>query len=168
MTCHCRIPWKRRPRAFCLFFVYSPYFSLAFTIAPIKLYWSSLRQINKPANKNLFKVSIININFLDFLWKCFDSLNMYSLSCLSRHVSIEPTTEGSWITKVKENLIVLPSLWSDDIYDIMPPWPINELFFQPSHKETIYLVILEKLVTSLKYSIFSMVLGCRTNSAFWL
>ena len=83
ITCHCQIPWKRRPHAFCLFFVYSPYLNLAFTIAPIKLHWSNLRQINKPANKKLFKVSVININFLDFLWKCFDSLNMYSLSCLT-------------------------------------------------------------------------------------
>ena len=98
-----------------LFFVYSPYFDLASVIAPIKLHWSNLRQINKPANKNLFKGSVVNINFLDFLWKCFDPLNRY-LSCFSCHVSIKTTTEGSWIFEVKEILIVIPSLWSDDMY----------------------------------------------------
>ena len=48
-----------------MFFVCSPYFSLSFTIAPIKLHWPDLHQINKPANKKLLKVSVINISLLE-------------------------------------------------------------------------------------------------------
>ena len=40
-------------------------------------------------------------------------LQNYNLVC-STHVSIEPTTEQSLIIEV-EVLIVLPSLWSDDM-----------------------------------------------------
>ena len=46
----------------------------------------------------------------------------------SRNVSIKPTTEQSLITEVKENLIVLPSLWSDDH---------RESFFETATVETL-------------------------------
>ena len=115
MTGHRRIPWKRKRRIFCLFFVYSPCFNLTFAIALMKLHWSNLRQINKPANKNLFKVSVIDIDFLDFVGKCFDPLNRYLLSCL--HPCFNKVNDrgklGHWDEK---NLVVLPSLWSDDKY----------------------------------------------------
>ena len=52
---------------------------------------------------------------------------------------------------------------------VLPLRPINEYVFKLGHKETLSLVIFGKIGgPPMKQSIFSMVLGPRTNSATWL
>ena len=50
------------------------------------------------------------------------------VALFSRNVSIKPAIEQSLITEMKENLIVLPSLWSDDH---------RESFFETATVETL-------------------------------
>ena len=100
---------------FCLFFVYSCYFSLAFTIVSLKLHWYNLRQINNLANKNLFKVSVFSISVLDLLWKCFVLKSFFndrycikhqcatSWNNVLSHINIGMVTESD--TKVKNALM---------------------------------------------------------------
>ena len=46
----------------------------------------------------------------------FSPSDQVLVAVFSCYVSIKTTTEGSWMIEVKENLIALPCLWSDDMY----------------------------------------------------
>ena len=46
----------------------------------------------------------------------FSPSDQVLVAVFSCYVSIKTTTERSWMIEVKENFIVLPSLWSDDKY----------------------------------------------------